>query len=367
MNEKILITGPTPPPYNGVSVVTENLLSNDMLQDFKFIIVDTADRRGLTNIGKMDLENVFLALKHGILFLYKLIRYNPSIVYIPISENFFGFIRDSLFLIPTKFMQKKCIIHLHGAGFKNFFESSAIIIQKYIKFCLGNVNEAIVLGEALKDIVCGILNENTNISVVPNGIHDNHTTKYKVSNEFKILFLSNLKPSKGFLEVVYSAKIVSDKYSNVRFLIAGAKRDEKTYTEAMDFVKKNQLEDIVLFLGSVSGEQKIKILNQTNIFVFPPNSFEGQGLVILEAMAAGLPVIATAQGAIPETIIDGETGFIIPPKNPEKIAEKISFFIENPDQMQSFGTRGRKRFEENYTLDIWGRKMHDVFKRVLDQ
>jgi len=131
-------------------------------------------------------------------------------------------------------------------------------------------------------------------------------------------------------------------------------------------IKKYRLETKVFNRGVIKGNEKEKFLIELDIFVFPTfYPFEGLPLVILEAMAAGLPIITTSVGSIPELVIDGETGFIIGKNNPQAAADAIIKLIENLELRMNIGKAGRKRYEEYFTLDHNINRMIEVFNEVL--
>jgi glycosyltransferase involved in cell wall biosynthesis len=112
------------------------------------------------------------------------------------------------------------------------------------------------------------------------------------------------------------------------------------------------------------GEQKELYLLDTDIFVLPSWS-EGFPLVILEAMAAGCPVISTRVGAIPEVVLDGVTGILVEKQNPQQLAQAMITLIENPDLRRQMGQAGRKRFEEHFTFDRCIDRMIAVFNNAV--
>ena len=93
--ETVLIVGPTPPPAHGISVLTEVLLQSGLKQSFDVVHLDTADRRTLANVARLELHNVGLALYHGARFQWLLLRKRPALVYMPVSESRLGFVRTA--------------------------------------------------------------------------------------------------------------------------------------------------------------------------------------------------------------------------------------------------------------------------------
>ena len=119
-------------------------------------------------------------------------------------------------------------------------------------------------------------------------------------------------------------------------------------------------------VGSKFDTEKEKIYLESEIFVFP-TQYDVWGLVLLEAMRAGLPVISTYVGAIPEIVDDGITGFLVEKQNPVALAEKMEILIKDKDLRDKMGQAGRKKFLEKYTLDIFEQNLKNVFDEVLKE
>jgi len=366
---KIILIGPTPPPYNGMSVITDTILNSSLNERFEIIHLDIADRRTISNMGKFDFINIYLALIHSIKFLWVLCTEKPDLVYLPIAQNVVGYLRDSLFLIPCRILKKKVLVHLHGSYFKDFYTSSNIFIRKLIDFTLKKISGIIVLGNCLKYIFKEILPEEK-IFVVSNGIEDNfndYTAKYFNKNDvFHILFLSNLCKEKGIFEVLKVIPAIIRKFQNVRFIFAGNWVIEREKKEAMGYIDDNKLQPYIEFIGAVSGKMKKMILSKSNLFVFPTfyPPFEGQPLVILEAMSAGLPVISTNKGAIGETIIDGENGFLVEIGNSNQLIEKVIEIISDSQLYEKMVKRSREIYLEKFTKERFIQNLFDIFNKI---
>lgn len=123
--------------------------------------------------------------------------------------------------------------------------------------------------------------------------------------------------------------------------------------------------DKVSFLGWISDAQLRGLLSRTSLCVFPTRG-EGFGLMIGEAMAAGIPTISTDVGPVPEIITDGETGLLAPPENPEALAEKILYAINNPSEMEAIAQAGRKRIKKNFTWEKIAERYCLAFESLLN-
>lgn len=365
--KKILIIGPTPPPIHGVSIATETILNSSLQYRIQIIHLNTSDRRELSNIGKIDIKNISIAFIQFFKLLWLFIAKNPEIVYIPISQTSLGYLRDSLFLIPSKLFNKKIIIHLHGSYLRLLYNQCHFLIKKLIKWTLKDISRAIVLGENLKPIFKSLVPEDR-IVVIPNGLDEKPFIKYcsdlkKGNKNIQILYLSNLVKFKGFFDLINAIPEVIRKHQNVTFIFAGPFRHDKEKEEAFTFISENKINSFVKFEGIVTGKEKIDLLMTSDIFVLPSYN-EGQPFAILEAMAAGLPIISTNVGAIPETVIDGENGFIISVNNPQEIAEKIVILIENEKLRKKMAEKSKERFLQYYTKNKFIENLGKVFESI---
>lgn len=348
----------------------DNLLKSNLIRRFEIIFLDIADRRGLTNVGQFEWINLLLALRHGLMFVWLLLFKRPDIVYICIAQNTLGYLRDCLFLIPSKLLGRKVVVHLHGGGFRNYFDKTSFLMRWLIRWTLCDVRRSIVLGQKLRSIFNGLVAE-ARIVTVPNGIQlDGKCSIKDRENDhyFKITFLGTLIKSKGFLDVLRAVPLVVAACPSARFVLAGEFYCPREEREAREIVEHYQFHDIVKWPGVVVGEAKTALLESSDIFVFPTYyPLEGQPLVILEAMAAGLPVITTDQAAISETVLDGVNGFIVPSENPGALAEKIILLANDSQLRHRMSLASRDRFLRHYTVERWANDIGYMFHEVLEE
>ena len=364
----LLFVGSLPPPYHGVTIFNEKLLNSEISDVYRVYHVDTSDKRNLDNLGRIDWQNIHLAFRNFWDLMRLCIKKKPDLVYLPIAQNI-AYLRDGMFIVVAGLLSKaKIAIHLHGSCFREFYDHTNWFMRKFVDFTMKQVDTAIVLGNCLKYIFDGWVED---VQVVSNGTPFNPMLGDKFQrnrNTLTISYLSNLSKSKGVFDTIKAAKIVADKHPNVRFKFAGpwAMQEKETKECAFKFIRENHLENRIEFIGRILGDEKEKFLVNTDIFVFP-SWYEGQGIVIIEAMAAGCPVISTknAGGAIPETVINGKTGILVEKKNPKAVAEAIIKLIENPQLRVKMARAGRKRYEQYYTQEKNIENMIRVFEHTL--
>ncbi|HBX71114.1 MAG TPA: hypothetical protein DEH25_17485 [Chloroflexi bacterium] len=125
---------------------------------------------------------------------------------------------------------------------------------------------------------------------------------------------------------------------------------------------KLEIQDRVSFVGL--QQNVYPWLFHADIFVLA-SDWEGISLAILEAMAAGLPVIATDVGGNPEVVVDGETGVLVPPRNPQALAGAILQLAANPIERQRMGLAGRQRVEKYFSIQETARKFEELYTQIL--
>ena len=134
--------------------------------------------------------------------------------------------------------------------------------------------------------------------------------------------------------------------------------------ELEKLVSNLHLDKDVIFLGAISQSQVAEELKRSHIFMLTSNS-EALPVSLMEALAVGLPVISTAVGGIPELIIDGVTGFLVPPRDPKALAEKLRYVAEHQGLWTSLGQEGRKLVEKKHNLAALNKRLVQIYENVL--
>jgi glycosyltransferase involved in cell wall biosynthesis len=368
--ETVLIVGPTPPPAHGISVLTELLLQSGLQQSFEVIHLDTADRRTLDNVGRFETRNVALALYHGARFLWLLLWKRPALVYMPISESPLGFVRDSLFLLPSRLQGVPVVLHLHGGSLDTLYAERGAGLQWLMRVCFRHAARAIVQSDSFREKFAGLVDDDR-VRVVYNGIpptiYEACKNRYRSgggSAPKTVLFLGGLIESKGFFDLLRSVPYVLEQTTDVRFVFVG----DTSFPEAeraMEWAKKHALDAYVTFLGPRAGDEKIRIFQESDVFAFPTwYPREGQPVAMIEAMAAGLPVLTTRHATIPE-ILGEEGGIYVNKKDPADIAAKLLQLLDNESLRKSMGQANQNTFLRRHTADKFSQDVVRVLRQAL--
>jgi len=309
-----------------------------------------------------------LALYHGLRFQWLLLTRRPALVYMPISESQLGFLRDTLFLLPSRLMGIPLVLHLHGGYLDTLYAGSNRMLRWLMRFCFGHASRAIVLSESFRGKFAGLVDDDR-VRAVYNGIPPtiyeackNRTTRE--SSPRTILFLGGLMESKGFFDLLRSVPYILKRTSSVRFLFVGDESFPEAQ-QAMEWAKQNGLDSYVNFMGPRSGDEKTRIFQESDIFAFPTwYPLEGQPVVVIEAMAAGLPVLTTRHATIPDIL--GEDGALyVNQKDPADIAEKLLQLLNDESLRKNMGQTNRNKFLQNHTADKFAESVAQVMRQAL--
>ncbi|HSK20609.1 MAG TPA: glycosyltransferase family 4 protein [Longimicrobiales bacterium] len=363
---RILVVGPLPPPNHGVSVMTRALLDSIPGDRYEIVHLDTADRRGVANIGRLDPGNVWLAGVHGARFLSLLARQPVDMVYAPIAPNVLGFMRDALFAGPALLRRLPVIVHLHGGGYRPLLRDAPMPVRQLVRSVMSRASSAIVLGDALTGMLDGVV-ERDRIDIVPNGVADvappGATRERARDGRTRVLFLGNLIPGKGYVELLEAVQLLLDEGVDIDVTFAGGIAEASTHARALASLRYG--DDRVRFTGPVGTAEKTRLLTQSDVLALPTYyEHEAHPLVILEAMSAGIPVVSTHHAAIPETVMDGVTGLLVARRDVCALAGGLRSLAERPDARAAMGRAGRERYLDRYTLEHWSDRMISVFDRI---
>jgi len=171
--------------------------------------------------------------------------------------------------------------------------------------------------------------------------------------------LARLHPQKGLDVLIDAAKIVVASEPSVKFWIGGTGPLEDALRAKIRDLRLEPYVKMPGFIEDVPG-----FLSQLDIYVLS-SDYEGLPLAVLEAMAQGLPVVATNVGGVPEAVIDGLTGFLIPPRSGRLLAQAIVRLIVDPELAARMGMAGRKRVEELFDAKIMAENTVRVYEEVL--
>jgi glycosyltransferase involved in cell wall biosynthesis len=262
-------------------------------------------------------------------------------------------------LLIKRFLKKPYIVYSRGESYMSWAFRATIS-----KLVLKNADAVIALTSDMKRDLSEIYTGH--ISVIPNGIELDKFTglsrqesrvRLKISGENRvILFVGRLRPQKNVACLINAMKIIVEHNPKTKLLIIGDGQEEE---ELKGLTKKLNLGEYIEFVGKVPHEKIPVYMSVADVFILP-SLFEGLPNVILEAMAAGLPVVVTRVSGLWEIVIDGVNGFLVEPGVPEQISDKALLLLENDELRERMASENKRNVVE-YTWPSTVQKIIDVY------
>lgn len=257
--------------------------------------------------------------------------------------------RKAVFVAMCKAFHCKVIFHLHGSVFARTYDNAGSFYKAWVRYVLNSADSVFVLSQYWADYVSGI-STNTDIQIInnfPSPVYENLFNERRFDNcqPVKFLFLGYIGERKGIYDLVDAVALLKQQgVTGFTITVGGNGEIDKLKS----LIKTRQLDDYFEVVGWVTGEQKYQLMKQSDLLLLPSHN-EGLPIAILEAMSAGLAVLSTTVGGIPEAIPDEESGFLIEPGDTRALANAIATYVTNPTLIQRAAINSRRRYDAAYS------------------
>lgn len=362
----ILLVGQTPPPYHGQAVVTAMLFEHDWgalrVARLRMAYSDSLDAVGKVGLGKL-VHLLSLILKTWWIALTK----KPEIFYyLPASANSAPVIRDIIYLGAVRWCFPKTVFHYHAAGLPEYLDKAGLLGKLgLLAYSNADVSVEICRTEHSPGSEFGA----RRTIIVPNGIdvpalaRVNHHEDKSV-----VLFVGALSEGKGVAELIKTAGILVQKRSDLVFHLAGSWASQDFKEEVMAAIKSAGLEQDIVFLGVLQGEDKWQAYANADVFFFPSHyQSENFPMVLIEAMAYGLPIVSTRWRGIPQLIGDSDAAILGKIHAPEEYAEALDALLNDQQRRDDMAAAAMAHYSGHFTRSQFTNAMEQVFAGLLER
>jgi colanic acid/amylovoran biosynthesis glycosyltransferase len=189
------------------------------------------------------------------------------------------------------------------------------------------------------------------------------------NKEIKLLTVGRFVEKKGIEYGIRAVARILKKHLNVEYNIAG---DGPLKAQLEKLIEKYEVCNNIKLLGWQTQSEIMKLIQEAHVMIAPSitsskGDQEGIPVVLMEALATGLPVIASRHSAIPELIQDKKTGFLVPERDVDALIERTEYLIEHPEMWEEIGRTGRKYVEENYDIDKLNDRLEEIYEELIGE
>ncbi|MGE0445675.1 MAG: glycosyltransferase family 4 protein [Vicinamibacterales bacterium] len=297
------------------------------------------------------------------------LTFRPALAYMVLSANRSGFLRDALLLLACTSCGVPVVGHLRGGNFGHFHARAPRWLRVVIATVVPRFHRIILLAERFRPHVEGLIAP-SRVAVLYNGVEATAfdacaTRTDRADGLVTVLYLGHLSVAKGFGDALELIPRVLAHVPHVRFEFAGEwllrERNVLVDEQGRPLPDGGDLEarfaklaarypDNIRLLGVIEGTDKLEALRRADIFLFPSYS-EGFPMAVLEAMAAGLPLVATPVGALGEVLTDGIHGYLVEPGDVEGFARALTALAGAPQVRERMGNTNRDQVRNRFSVD----------------
>jgi glycosyltransferase involved in cell wall biosynthesis len=350
-----------PPPVHGQSLMN-GLFLGGTYSKILLHHVPMSFSSKLSEVGVFKWSKIFHLF--GVVIKICRVRFTRKahiLYYPPAGPNLVPFLRDCIVLCCTRWMFKKTVFHFHANGLCELYRRLPVFLKFLYKLAYHRPDLCICITRLGTEDAKAL--ESKLLSIIPNGLPDEGgalRVRDQPNRPVRILFLSALRMEKGVGTLLEALQILDARKIPFEAVFAGP---FSSHTEERVLREKGSAMEAglkVRWIGEVSGKTKSDAFAGADIFCFPSHySSETFGLVLVEAMMFSLPVVSTKWRGIPEVVAEGETGFLVPVRDPVALAAKLELLILDPELRASMGLAGRRRFGENFSLGKFRERMQE--------
>ena len=350
----IVMIGPSPKSRGGIASVIRSYEDAGLFARWPIHYLST-------HVEGSRLLKLFAAVRALSSFVFMTATRQVAVLHVHVARRT-SFWRKAVFMLIAFATHCPVIVHLHSGGFWDFYwKECGFGRQRLVRFLLDQATCIVVLTQEWVNQLTPIT-KNRNIRHIPNYLLCTAMPALPytaTSVNPNVLFLGRFTQEKGFPELLDAMQLVSQVVPRCRLVCAGT----GDLTEAHRQIAHRNLESIVELHEWVEGPDKYRLFKQATLFV-QPSHYEGIPMSILEAMAFGIPVIATQVGGIPDMITHGQEGLLVSPGDGAGLGQAIVTLLSNPRLRATMSGACQTKFRHAFSDQAVLPQLESLFDRA---
>jgi glycosyltransferase involved in cell wall biosynthesis len=297
------------------------------------------------------------ALRAWLGFMGLLLRGRVALLHVHLNSDA-SFWRKALFVVPAMFFDIPCVLQVHCGAFPEFYRRRCSpLAQRFVRWLLRRARAVVALSEASRQSLT-FIDPRLDVLVIPNPVEIPAWRAALSAAPPTVLFLGMVKEAKGAFDLLRAWPAVRQAVPDARLVLAGAGDLER----AREIAQEHGFP--VETPGWVLGEEKAALLRHAWVLALPSH-WEAMPMAVLEAMAAGVPVVASRVGGIPGVVIDGQTGLLVEPRNVNALGEALARILGEAQTRHALGRAARERATEHFSAEVVVPRLEALWDSIL--
>ena len=335
------------------------LLDELRATDLTVLHVDSKFAASLDDIGRFSFGKLLRLPRYLWQMMRHTLRGGVDLAVLTPTFHFKPFLKDAVIIWwSTLFLRRRSAAWFHMdyralgydrlSAWKRWLIRTTLRRCRYFVICAGRLREYMPPWMPAERIIA-----------LPNGIPAPVPPRQRSEDgRIRVLYLSNLEEAKGWQDLLTAARNICRTHPQVEFVFHGRPAFGLTEEEVRAGIARDDGNGAIRYLGPVFGEAKWQALADADVFAFP-SWHEAFPLSVLEALSAGLPVVATSVGGVPDAVDEGQGGFLVPPRDPAAMQAALERLLADATLRQRMGEWNRRRYTQDYTVAAYGKRWAD--------
>jgi glycosyltransferase involved in cell wall biosynthesis len=366
---KILVSGHLPPPMGGIATYYQSLLGSSLPQqvDLGFVETSSQKRTGAQS-GTFSFSNLISALNDCVRFTRAVIKHQPQLTHIATTVDL-SFVKHSICVIIARLFGSRVLLHPH-CGFSALYTDQSRWWQWFIRRVIRLTDGVVVLSTEWNQMISIV--PGCPVYYLPNAIDlstyrnlgSDRIAEAKNPPLLKVLYLGYMGKSKGSFDILEAARGTMSKNIPVIFDLVGEDVSPGEVEQIKQQIAQTGLRNVVTLHPTASDIKKIDFFREADIFIYPSYS-EGMPIAVIEAMACGLPVIATRVGGLPDLVTDGFNGILVDAGRPDQLVNALETLSRKPDLRFSMQVNGYQLAFDEYEIEKHVTRLVAIYRKTL--
>lgn len=354
---RVVMAGPRPPLIGGMVTVLDDIAGCSLARAVDLQLFDTAKR---TPQGRSLLQAVAARFALWRAWWRALAPAHCTLAHIHTCSGLSYFL-DGAYVLLAGLRGVPVVLHIHGGRFDRFLDGLSPSARAVARFIARRAARVVVLSDEWERRLAARL-PGAHLAVIENGVAEPlPMVARKIPGETLVLFLGNMCQGKGVWDAVDCARTFGP---GVRLALVGGEAEPGIAHALHEHLAREGLQERVSLVGPAVGAAKQQWLRDADIFVLPSYS-EGVPIAMLEAAAAGLPLIVTPVGGIPSVLADGQHALFVPPGDPVALAAAIARLVDSPALRISLGDAARRHVLAHFGIEHSAGKYLKLYRELM--
>lgn len=354
-----MFVAPVPPPVHGAALAMQYLLEELRDSEIEPVHVDSKFAASMDDYSKFSVGKGLRIIRYAWQMLRHTVRGGVDIAVLTPTFRFKPFLKDALLVWwTTLILRRRTVAWFHMDYRALGYDRLSPPARWFVRATLRRCHEYIICAERLRAHMPAWMPAGR-ITALPNGIPAPVPARARPDDgTLRILYLSNLEEAKGWEVLLAAARNLCREFPYVEFVFHGRPTLGLTEEEARARFAADDAGGRIRYPGPAYGDAKWQAMADADIFAFP-SFHEAFPLSILEAMAAGLPIVATEVGGVPDALEHGEGGLLVPPRDAGALEAALRRLINDSGFRARAASANRRRYAEQFTIAAYGRRWRE--------